>query len=65
MELASMFPRAGAEYGFVKRAFGEWIGLFVGGVLVIYFVAITSSAVALGFGRYFSNLFGSEYLQGQ
>jgi len=63
MELASMYPRAGAEYEFVKRAFGERIGLFVG-LLVIYFVVITSSAVALGFGRYFSNLFGSGYLVG-
>lgn len=63
MELASMFPKAGAEYGFVRRAFGERIGLFVG-LLVIYFVAITSSAVALGFGRYFSNLFGNGYLKG-
>ncbi len=63
MELASMFPKAGAEYGFVRRAFGERIGLFVG-LLVIYFVAITSSAVALGFGRYFSNLFGNGYLTG-
>ncbi|MGB9939467.1 APC family permease [Methanosarcina sp.] len=63
MELASMYPWAGAEYEFVKRAFGERIGLFVG-LLVIYFVVITSSAVALGFGRYFSNLFGSGYLIG-
>src|SRR5574344_443644 len=37
MELSSMFPKAGAEYGFVRRAFGERIGLFVG-LLVIYFV---------------------------
>ena len=63
MELASMYPKAGAEYEFVKRAFGERIGLFVG-LLVIYFVIITSSAVALGFGRYFSNLFGNGYLTG-
>jgi amino acid transporter len=63
MELASMFPKAGAEYGFVRRAFGERIGLFVG-LLVIYFVVITSSAVALGFGRYFSSLFGNGYLTG-
>jgi len=61
MELASMYPRAGAEYEFVKKAFGERTGLFVG-LLVIYFVVITSSAVALGFGRYFSNLFGNENL---
>ena len=63
MELASMYPRSGAEYEFVKRAFGERVGLFVG-LLVVYFVVITSSAVALGFGRYFNNLFGSGYLTG-
>ncbi len=63
MELSSMYPRAGAEYEFVKRAFGERIGLFVG-LLVVYFVIITCSAVALGFGRYFSNLFGVGSLSG-
>ncbi len=63
MELSSMYPKAGAEYEFVKRAFGERAGLFVG-LLVIYFVVITSSAVALGFGRYFSNLFGVGNLIG-
>ena len=63
MELSSMYPRAGAEYEFVKKAFGERIGLFVG-LLVVYFVIITSSAVALGFGRYFSNLFGVGSLVG-
>lgn len=61
MELSSMYPRAGAEYEFVKRAFGERVGLFVG-LLVVYFVIITSSAVAIGFGRYFSNLFGGDSL---
>ncbi|AYK16196.1 MAG: APC family permease [Methanosarcina flavescens] len=63
MELSSMYPRAGAEYEFVKRAFGERTGLFIG-LLVICYVVITSSAVALGFGRYFSSLFGSGYLVG-
>ena len=63
MELSSMYPRAGAEYEFVKRAFGERVGLFVG-LLVICFVVITSSAVALGFGRYFSTLFGGGNLIG-
>jgi basic amino acid/polyamine antiporter, APA family len=61
MELASMYPKAGAEYEFVKKAFGERTGFLVG-LLIIYFVVITSSAVALGFGRYFSNLFGVKSL---
>ncbi|AGF98536.1 APC family permease [Methanosarcina mazei] len=63
MELSSMYPRAGAEYEFVKRAFGERTGLFAG-LLVVYYVIITSSAVALGFGRYFSSLFGASSLVG-
>jgi len=63
MELSSMYPRAGAEYEFARRAFGERTGLFVG-LLVIYYVAITASAVALGFGRYFSNIFGGGALIG-
>lgn len=63
MELSSMYPRAGAEYEFVKRAFGERIGLFVG-LLVVGVVVITSSAVALGFGRYFSTIFGGGNLVG-
>jgi amino acid transporter len=63
MELSSMYPRAGAEYEFVKRAFGERVGLFIG-LLVVYYVTITSSAVALGFGKYFSNLFGVGNLSG-
>ncbi|MCQ1536639.1 amino acid permease [Methanosarcina sp. KYL-1] len=63
MELSSMYPRAGAEYEFVRRAFGERTGLLVG-LLIIYVVVITSSAVALGFGGYFSTLFGAGILSG-
>ncbi|AKB32086.1 Amino acid transporter [Methanosarcina siciliae HI350] len=63
MELSSMYPRAGAEYVFARKAFGERTGLFVG-LLVIYYVAITASAVALGFGRYFSTIFGGGILIG-
>lgn len=63
MELSSMYPRAGAEYEFVKKAFGERMGILVG-LLIIYVVIITSSAVALGFGGYFSSLFGVGSLVG-
>ena len=31
---------------------------------MVYYVIITSSAVALGFGRYFSSLFGASSLVG-
>lgn len=63
MELTSMYPRAGAEYEFVRRAFGEKVGFLVG-LLIIYVVVITSSAVALGFGGYYSLLFGAGSLTG-
>lgn len=58
MELSSMYPKAGAEYEFVQRAFGERTALLVG-LLIIYVVIITSSAVSLGFGGYFNALFGA------
>ena len=63
MELSSMYPRAGAEYEFVRKAFGEKVGLLVG-LLIIYVVVITSSAVALGFGGYYNLLFGTGSLTG-
>ncbi len=63
MELSSMYPRAGAEYEFVRKAFGEKVGLLVG-LLIIYVVVITSSAVSLGFGSYYSLLFGVGSLTG-
>ncbi len=35
MELSSMYPRAGAEYEFVKRAFGERTGLLPGSLCLL------------------------------
>ncbi|MDD3042603.1 MAG: APC family permease [Methanosarcinaceae archaeon] len=63
MELSSMYPKAGAEYEFVRKAFGESAGLLIG-LLIIYAVTITSSAVALGFGGYYNALFGGGVLKG-
>ncbi|MFH0973865.1 MAG: amino acid permease [Candidatus Micrarchaeota archaeon] len=56
-ELSSMYPRSGSSYYYSKHAFGSHSASFLLG----WFVAITevasASAVALGFGQYFSNLF--------
>ncbi|ADI73903.1 amino acid permease-associated region [Methanohalobium evestigatum Z-7303] len=61
MELSSMFPKAGAEYVYVKQAFGDKMAFLVGWfVLVGETIAI--STVALGFGGYFGTLFGTAVL---
>lgn len=55
-ELSSMFPRAGAEYEYIKNAFGK-VTAFIIGWLIILSGIIGASTVALGFGGYFSSLF--------
>ena len=54
-ELSSMFPRAGAEYVYVKKAFNQKMALALG--LVISINGIVSGAtVSIGFAGYFSQL---------
>jgi APA family basic amino acid/polyamine antiporter len=50
-ELAGMYPNAGAEYEFARRAFNEFIG-FVTGWMMVAALLIAAGAVALGFGHY-------------
>lgn len=51
-ELASMYPKAAAEYAFVKNAFrSNFLGSTVGW-LTIFVSIIASATVALGFGGY-------------
>lgn len=50
-ELAGMYPSAGAEYEFARRAFNEFIG-FVTGWMMVAALVIAAAAVALGFGHY-------------
>ncbi|MBM3895500.1 MAG: amino acid permease [Thaumarchaeota archaeon] len=53
-ELTSMFPRAAAEYVFVKNALrSNFIGFIVGWLTSITSM-ITAATVALGFGGYFA-----------
>ncbi len=57
-ELSSLFPRAGAEYEYSRKAFGKGLAFIIG--WLIFIGGFTSGAtVALGFGGYFSALFGT------
>ncbi len=53
-ELSSVFPKAAAEYVFVKNAFKNNFAAFIIGWLTAVTSVITASTVALGFGGYFS-----------
>jgi len=54
-ELSSMFPKAGAEYDYVKNAFNVQLA-FVIGWLVFLSGVLAAATVALGFAGYFSAL---------
>ncbi|MDX1595373.1 MAG: amino acid permease [Nitrosopumilaceae archaeon] len=55
-ELTALFPKAAAEYIFVKEGFrSNFIG-FIVGWLTIVTTTITAATVALGFGGYFEGL---------
>ena len=57
-ELSSVFPKAGAEFTYSKKAFGKRIG-FVVGFMTLFSGIIASAAVALGFAGYFTAAFGT------
>ena len=50
-ELAAMFPSAGAEYEFARKAFNEFIG-FVTGWMMVIALLIAAGTVSIGFGQY-------------
>jgi APA family basic amino acid/polyamine antiporter len=53
-ELTALFPRAAAEYTFVKHAFKNNFIAFIIGWLTAITSMITAATVALGFGGYFA-----------
>ena len=55
-ELSSFIPKAGGEYYYARRAFGEFVAFLVTWLLLVG-LAVASAAVALGFGGYFAALF--------
>jgi APA family basic amino acid/polyamine antiporter len=58
-ELASMIPKAGAEYEYTAHAFGRRPA-FVIGWLIIFSGVIGAATVALGFAGYFQALFKTQ-----
>jgi APA family basic amino acid/polyamine antiporter len=61
-ELSSMYPKAAAEYSFVKNAFKNNFVAFIVGWLTLFVAIISAATIALGFGGYFANLFGVPIL---
>ena len=60
-ELASRFPKAGAEYVYVENSFGTRIA-WIAGWLVLSGSVIGGATVAIGFSRYFSALFNTPII---
>ena len=52
-----MFPKAAAEYIYVKRAFKSELLAFLTGWLIIFTGIVSMSTVALGFAGYFKAIF--------
>ncbi len=59
-ELASAFPRAGADYEYTRQALGPRAA-FVVGWLVVIGNLVAAAAVALGFGSYLTTLVGLNH----
>jgi len=57
-ELSSMYPKAAAEYSFIKNAFQNNFVAFLVGWLTLFVAIISAAAIALGFGGYFTQIFG-------
>ncbi len=57
-ELSSMYPKAAAEYVFIKKAFNNDLLAFIIGWLIVFTTTISASTIALGFGGYLAGLSG-------
>ncbi|HET8719692.1 MAG TPA: amino acid permease [Candidatus Nitrosotenuis sp.] len=61
-ELSSMYPKAAAEYSFIKNAFKNNFIAFIVGWLTLFVAIISASTIAVAFGGYFASLFGAPVL---
>lgn len=62
-ELATMFPKAAAEYVYVRRASGSRSLAFLIGWLLVFTGVVSAATVALGFSGYFQGLLGPSLEQ--
>ena len=56
-EMATMFPRSGGVYVFLREAFGPLTGFMYGWATLLVVLAGGTAAVAVGFAEYFSYFF--------
>lgn len=61
-ELATMFPKAAAEYVYVNKGLGIKLLAFLIGYIIIFTGIATSATVSLGFAGYFNGLFNTPIL---
>ncbi|OYT56382.1 MAG: amino acid transporter [Candidatus Aenigmarchaeota archaeon ex4484_14] len=61
-ELCSVFSKDAAEYLYVKKAFGNELLSFLTGWSIVLTGVVGAAAVALGFGGYFSAMFGTPII---
>lgn len=64
-ELTTMFPKAVAEYAYLRKASGSRILPFLIGWLIICSRIISASTVALGFSRYFVDILKNSVFIGE
>ncbi|MFA5381760.1 MAG: amino acid permease [Candidatus Micrarchaeia archaeon] len=60
-ELASLFPKAGAEFVFTEKAFNKRLAFVIGWLLLISPI-ISVAAVSLGFAGYFNAFFNTPII---
>lgn len=60
-ELSSLFPKAGAEYAYMKKTFDRRLSWMVGWLIVLNGF-IGAATVAIGFSNYFSALFDTPII---
>jgi APA family basic amino acid/polyamine antiporter len=56
-ELASMYPKAGAEFEYATHVYPRWLAFLVGWVMFVG-LTVAAAAVSLGFGRYLGHFLG-------
>ncbi len=60
-ELSSLFPKAGAEFVFTKKAFNKRLAFVIGWLLLLSPI-ISAAAVSLGFAGYFNAFFSTPII---